>query len=67
MQILHQAGDFLLAKLPQLEAGVTYLLSKSGDKVMLHRILQTGEVLSQEMNIPLVRSLLQAVDSTILQ
>ena len=67
MQILHQAENFLLAKLPQFEAGVTHLLSKAGDRVMLHRILQTGEVISQEMNIPLVRALLQAVDTALPQ
>lgn len=67
MQILHQAENFLLAKLQSVEAGVTYLLSKSGDRVLLHRILQTGEIASQEMNIPLLRALLQAVDSQIPQ
>lgn len=63
MEILHQGEGFLLAKLPAIDAGITHLVSKSGDRVMIHRVLQTGEILSQEMNIPLLRSLLAAIDS----
>jgi len=65
MQILHQAENFLLAKLPAIETGVTHLISKSGNQVLIHRILQTGEVLSQEMNIPLLRALLSAIDGQV--
>lgn len=62
MQILHQGDNFLLARLPQIEPGITHLMSKSGDRVLLHRVLQTGEVLSQEMNMPLLRSMLAIID-----
>ena len=66
-QMLHQGENFLLAKLPQIEQGAIHLLSKSGDTVVLHRILQTGEIVSSAMNIPLLRSLLQAIDSQLPQ
>ena len=65
MDILHRGENFILAKLPAIEAGITHLISKSGNQVLLHRILQTGEVVSQEMNIPLLRALLQAVDAQV--
>lgn len=65
MNILQQGEGFLHAVLPQLEQGVTYILAQSGTRVFLHRILQTGEVATQEMNIPLVRSILQAVDAAV--
>lgn len=65
MNVLHQTENFLLAQLPQFEQGVTHLISKAGDKVMLHRILQTGEIVSSEMNVPVLRAILQAVDAAI--
>ena len=65
MNILQQGDNFLHAVLPQIEQGVTYILAKAGDKVTLHRILQTGEVVSADMNIPLLRNILQAVDSAL--
>lgn len=74
MNILQQGthptfGAFLHALLPQIEEGVTTFLTRNlnngNEKVMIHRILQTGEIVSQEMNIPFVRAVLQAVDTAI--
>lgn len=67
MQVLHQAENFLLAKLPQLEQGAIHLISRSGNEVVLHRILQTGEIVSTAMNIPFMRTILQAIDSQLPQ
>ena len=67
MNIIQQGENFLHAILPQIEQGVSHIVAIAGDKVMLHRILATGEVLSQEMNVPLLRAILQSVDSMIPQ
>jgi hypothetical protein len=67
MNILQQFENGLHAVLPQIEQGVTHILAVAGDRVLLHRILQTGEVVTQEMNVPFVRAILQAVDSIIPQ
>ena len=63
MNILHQGENFLLAELPQLEAGVRVLLSKSGEEVVLHRLVQDAEAISTPLNIPLLRNVLQALDN----
>ena len=65
MNILQQFENGFHALLPQIEHGATYILAKAGDKILLHRILQTGEVVSADMNVPLLRNILQAVDSAI--
>ena len=61
------AGQFLHAVLPQLEAGATHILAVVGNKVFLHKLLATGEMLSEELNIPVMRVILQATDSLIPQ
>ena len=63
MNILHQGENFLLAELPQLEAGVRTLLSKSGEEVMLHRLVEGAAAVSTPLNIPLLRTILAALDS----
>ncbi len=60
--ILHKGENFLLAELPALEAGVRQLISKSGDTVILHRIVQGAATISTELNVPIIRSILQAID-----
>ncbi len=62
-----QQGSFLHAVLPQLEQGVTHILAVVGNKVVLHKLLATGEMLSEELNIPVMRVILQAADSLLPQ
>ncbi len=65
MQFLQQLENGFHVLLPQVEAGVTQILVKVGDRHILHRILQTGEVISNDVNIPMLRLILQAIDSAI--
>lgn len=58
-------GTFLHALLPQVEQDVTHILSVVGNRAFLHKILATGEVLSEELNIPLLKTILQATDSLV--
>jgi len=67
MNILKQGENFFHALLPELEQGVTHLLAKSGDVVFLHKLLQSGEIVSQELNIPAMRSILTAIDTIVPQ
>lgn len=68
MNVLHQDAALLVAMLPQVEQGVLHFLTKSGEKVLLHRIAQvSGAVLnSVEMNMPLLRAVVGAVDQATL-
>lgn len=63
INILHQAQGFILAELPQIEQGVKHLISISADnRAILHRVLSTGEMVSQEMNLPLLKSIIEAAN-----
>lgn len=57
------AGRFLHAVLPIVEQNVTHILARVGDKAFLHKVLATGEVLSTELNVPMMREILAAFDS----
>lgn len=67
MNILQQgqseAGRFLHAVLSHVEPNVTTILARVEDKAFLHKVLSSGEILSQELNLPMMREILQAFDS----
>ncbi len=67
MNILQQGENWLHATVTGIEDGVTHFLAVAGNRAFLHRILQTGEVVTTEMNIPLLRQVLQTVDQAIPQ
>ncbi len=46
---------------------MTHILAVVGNKVVLHKLLATGEMLSEELNIPVMRVILQAADSLLPQ
>ena len=58
--ILHKAENFILAELPVVEAGVKHLVSIAGNRAVLHRIVQGAEIVSQEMNLPLLKAIVDA-------
>lgn len=67
MQVLNQGthptlGPFLHALLPQVEEGVTQFLTAIGGKATIHKITSAGEVLSTDLNLPILRDILQVVD-----
>jgi hypothetical protein len=65
MNILQQFQNGFHAVLTDVEAGVTHIVAVAGDRLTWHRILQTGEVISQDLNIPLLRTILAAIDNAI--
>ncbi len=65
MNIIHQFENGFHAVAVDVENGVTSLLSKFGDKVTLHKFFTTGETVAQDLNIPLLRDILTAVDSLV--
>lgn len=65
-KILHQFQGFVLAELPAVEAGVKNLLSISADnRAILHRVLQSGEVISSEMNLPVLRAIVDVANQIV--
>lgn len=64
----HASGsNFFHILLPTLEADASHLLSVLGDKATLHRILATGEVISTDLGLPVVRAVVSALDSFVTQ
>ncbi len=56
-------GSFFHILLPTLEADVSHLLVVVGGKATLHKILATGEIISQALDVPMLKAILAAIDS----
>lgn len=65
INILHRAENFILAELPVIEAGVRHLVSITGQKAVLHRIVNGAEIISSEMNLPLVKAIADVANQVI--
>ena len=61
--ILHQAENFLLAELPEIESGVRLLLSKVGDEVRLHRLAPGQPASSSALPVQAIDAIYQAIHS----
>ncbi len=47
------------------EKGITSLITSLGGVVTLHHYFQTGEMVAQTLNLPILREILTAVDSLV--
>ena len=63
----NEAGKFFHILLPQIEAGVTRLLAVSGNGAVLHEIDALGNIVAKELNLPVLRSVMQAIDTLVTQ
>jgi len=60
-----QSGNSFQHILLGIENGVTHFLTLIGGKATIHSFLATGEVVATDLNVPLLKSALQFVDSLI--
>ncbi len=61
------AGRFFHIILPQVEVGVTRLLAVTNNGAMLHEFDALGNVATQAVNLPVLRSILLAIDTLVTQ
>ncbi len=65
LQGVSELGAFLHAELPGIDAQVTHIVSVYANKATLIKILASGEVVTTELNLPLLHGILQAVESVV--
>ena len=65
LQGMSEFGTFLHAELPGVDAQITHIISVCASKATLIKILASGEVITEELNLPLLHGILQAVDATV--
>lgn len=58
-------GNFFHVLLPDLESGVTHLLAIVGNKATLYKVLSDGSAVSQDLDIPMLKTVFDAVNSYI--
>jgi hypothetical protein len=58
-------GRFVHTLLVDAETGVSHVLAQCGDRAVIHKILQTGEVVSSALDLPLLRAVLGAIDTSL--
>lgn len=51
--------------LPEVEAGVTHILAKEGNRVVLHRLVGAAEAVTSLVNVPMLTLILQALNQAI--
>ncbi len=62
------AGEaFSHVVLKTIENDVTNILQTVGTRTFWHRLLATGEIISTELSLPVIRELLVAADSFVAQ
>lgn len=60
----HPSGEnFFHILLKSVEADASHLLTVFGNKATIHKILATGEVISTEFGIPVLKEVLAGIDS----
>ncbi len=63
--LLQQLENGFHLVLPQIEAGVTHILAKEGDRVVLHRLVGAAEAITSVVNVPMLTLILQALNQAI--